>query len=56
MRDKLKETSDSKFKKVEGLNIKQVKEYSLLGEMGLDDLIPIPFRNKFTKRDEHGNH
>ena len=33
-----------------------MKEYSLLGEMGLDDLIPIPFRHKFTKRDEHGNH
>lgn len=46
----------SRFPKVEGLNLKQIKEYSLLGEVGLDDLIPKAFVHHFIRRDESGNH
>lgn len=36
--------------------MKQIKEYSLLGEIGLDDLIPKAFVHHFIRRDEDGNH
>lgn len=46
----------SRFPKVEGLTNKQIKEFALLGEMGMDELIPSMYLKHFTRRDEHGNH
>ena len=46
----------NRFPKVEGLTNKQIKEYSLLGEMGLDSLIPKHFLGHFSRRDPDGNH
>ena len=41
---------------VEGLPVHRIKEYKILGEMGLDDLIPLNFRTQFTIRDTDGNY
>ena len=46
----------SRYPKVDGLPSKQIKEYTLLSEMGLDELVPIALRHIFSKRDENGNH
>ena len=35
---------------------KEIKEYVTLAEMGFDSLIPPEFVNRFTKRDDFGNH
>lgn len=49
-------TFAERYPKVEGLKPKQIKEYSILGEMGLNDLIPKSFLHHFNRRDEDGNH
>ena len=44
-----------KFPKIEGLKSCKVKEYTYLGEIGLEELVPDEYRSIFSKRDCDGN-
>ena len=41
----------SSFKKIEGISEDNIKEYTLLASMGLDDLIPKQFQSHFSRSD-----
>ena len=51
----MKEEAAREYPKINGLDAKQVKEFTLLGELGLDQLIPFEFRHFFSKREPDGS-